>query len=56
MKEKGRDGVTLFKRILQCFDMIVNYGISPLTILRNRRRLKLASRKKGVKDEDEHGV
>ena len=45
-----------FKKLLQFIDMVINYGISPVTILRNRRRLKLPGRDESVKDKDEHGV
>lgn len=48
--------MSFFKKVLQFIDMVLNYGISPVTIIRNRRRLKLPGREEGVKDKDEHGV
>lgn len=48
--------MTFFKKILQIVDMIINYGISPLTIFRNRRGLKLPGRDERVEDKDEHGM
>ena len=48
--------MSFLKKVLQFIDMVINYGISPVTIIRNRRRLKLTGRDEGIKDKDEHGV
>jgi hypothetical protein len=48
--------MAFFRKLLQIIDMVVNYGISPVTIFRNRRRLKLPGGEEAVKDKDEHGV
>ncbi len=45
-----------FKRILLYMDMVINYGISPATIVKNRRHLQLPGFDKGVKDKNEHGM
>lgn len=48
--------MTFFKKILQIIDMVINYGISPITIIRNRSCLKLPGPEEGVENKDEHGV
>jgi hypothetical protein len=48
--------MTFFNKILQFMDMVINYGISPVTIIRNRRRLKLPGPNEGVENKDEHGM
>ena len=48
--------MSFFKKVLQFIDMVINYGISPVTIIRNRHRLKLPGRDEGIENKDEHGV
>lgn len=46
----------LFKRFLLLIDMVVNYGIKPSTIMRNREVLQYARFRKPEEGEDKHGV
>ena len=44
------------KRFLLLIDMVVNYGISPSTILRNREALQYARVGELNEGKDKHGV
>ena len=46
----------LFRRFLLLMDMVVNYGIKPSTILRNRDVLQYARIHKSEEGEDKHGM
>jgi hypothetical protein len=46
----------LFSRFLLFMDMVVNYGIKPSTILKNREVLQYARIHKSEEGKDKHGV
>ena len=48
--------LTMFKRFFLFIDLVVNYGISPSTILKNKAGLQYSSIHEPIRDKDKNDL